>query len=147
MSQHVVQVANIVSANPKIVWKALTTPESLKTYFFGTDVETDWKVGSDVRFHGEWKGKKYTDKGQIECFKPEEQLSFTHWSAMSGNEDKPENYHTVTFDLEPVSNGTKVTLSQDNADNSEPVSDKAREEFTKNWQMMLDGLKKTVERH
>ena len=99
-----------------MVWKALTTPKSLKAYFFGSDVETDWKEGSDIRFRGEWKGKRYTDKGEIRSFKPGKKLSFTHWSEMSGTEDRPENYHIVTFELEPAGQGTKVTLSQDDPD-------------------------------
>ena len=39
------------------VWDALTKPEIIKKYFFGTDSITDWKPGSPIRFKGEWKGQ------------------------------------------------------------------------------------------
>ena len=93
------QVQCVINAPASAVWTALTTPASLKEFFFGADVITDWTVGSAIRFRGEWRGKPYEDKGIIQGFEPGRRLSFTHWSAMSGAEDRPENYHEVTFEL------------------------------------------------
>ena len=52
------------------VWKALTTPDQIKRWFFGVDTETDWKVGSPLIHRGEYQGKPYEDKGEIIRFDP-----------------------------------------------------------------------------
>lgn len=92
---------------------------------------------------GEYKGKAYEDKGEIMTFAPPRQLSFSHWSGMSGQPDTPENYHLVTFDLVPNGWATKVTLSQANLMGGVTASDKEhRAEYEKNWASVLDGLAK-----
>src|ERR1700674_335292 len=107
MNEITAQVSTTTSASPKKVWEALTTPAKLKQYFFGADVESDWKVGSPIRMKGEYKGKSYEDKGEIIAFEPMKRLSFSHWSALSGALDKPENYHLVTFGLAPHGEGSE----------------------------------------
>ena len=81
----------------------------------------------------------------IQAFDVGKRLAFTHWSPLSGMEDKPENYHIVTFDLRPTGSGTEVVLTQTNQNDAEPLTPENRKEYTKNWTMVLDGLKKTVE--
>jgi uncharacterized protein YndB with AHSA1/START domain len=139
------QVQTTIKASPAAVWKALTTASSLKQFFFGSDVSTDWTVGSPIRFRGNFKGKAYEDKGEIQTFDIGRRLAFTHWSPLSGIADKPENYHVVSFDLEPTSGGTQVVLTQTNLNDAEPLTAENRAEYAKNWTMVLDGLKKTVE--
>jgi uncharacterized protein YndB with AHSA1/START domain len=139
------QVKTTVNAPPAAVWKALTTTSTLKQFFFGSDISTDWRVGSPIRFRGAWKGKPYEDKGKIQVFDADKRLAFTHWSPLSGMEDKPENYHIVTFDLRPTGSGTEVVLTQTNQNDAEALTPETRKEYTKNWTMVLDGLKKTVE--
>ena len=41
----IVKVTINIEAPIKNVWQALTSPELIKEYLFGTDVITDWKVG------------------------------------------------------------------------------------------------------
>src|ERR1700755_2518587 len=88
-----------LNASINAVWDALTNPTTIKKYFFGTDTHTDWKVGSPIRFTGEWQGKKYEDKGTILAVEKNKLIKYSYWSSMSGIEDKPENYLIVTFDL------------------------------------------------
>jgi uncharacterized protein YndB with AHSA1/START domain len=139
------QVRTTVKAPPSAVWKALTTASTLKQFFFGSDISTDWRVGSPISFKGSWKGKPYEDKGNIQTFDREKRLAFTHWSPLSGMEDKPENYHIVSFDLRPADGGTEVVLTQTNQNDAEPLTPENRQEYTKNWTMVLEGLKKAVE--
>jgi uncharacterized protein YndB with AHSA1/START domain len=141
MDKPVVEVETTVGADRETVWKAMTARKT--AMFPGTDVDTDWKVGHSITFTGEWKGKKFKDKGEIETFDAPKELAFTHWSEMSG-EARPENYHVVRFVLKREGEKTKVTLSQVNKGKAE-VDAKLKAEFKKNWQMMLDGLKKSVE--
>jgi len=43
-----------VDAPIEKVWRALTTPELIKTWFFGVDTESDWEAGSSIVHRGEW---------------------------------------------------------------------------------------------
>jgi uncharacterized protein YndB with AHSA1/START domain len=96
-----------INAEPTRVWNALTNPEVIKKYLFGTETITDWKVGSEIIFQGEYKEHKYRDKGVIMQNVLNELLSYSYWSGFSGLEDKPENYSLVTYSLK--SNDNKKT--------------------------------------
>ena len=139
------QVRTTVKAPPSAVWKALTTPSTLKQFFFGSDVSTDWRVGSPISFSGNWKGNPYEDKGNIQTFDRDQRLAFTHWSPLSGMDDTPENYHVVSFDLRPANGGTEVVLTQTNQNDAEPITPENRQEYAKNWTMVLEGLKIAVQ--
>ena len=39
------------------VWDILTKPEFVKQWQYGSELLTDWKVGSDIRSKTEWEGK------------------------------------------------------------------------------------------
>jgi uncharacterized protein YndB with AHSA1/START domain len=137
------QVSKHVDAPPSDVWKAITDPARLKRFFFGADVESGWEPGDPIRMRGEFKGKPYEDKGEIREAAPGKRLSFSHYSPLSGAPDKRENYHVVTFDLDPDGDGSKVTLSQSNLDGTVKASDtEHRAEYEKNWQGVLEGLAK-----
>ena len=122
------------------VWKAVTDPAQIKQYMFGTDTVSDWKKGSTITYSGEFKGKPYQDKGTIVDIVPGHLLHTTHYSPLSGKEDKPENYAHVIYSLKPDHDRTIFTVSQDNIDN-----EKTLQENEANWNMILEGLKKVVE--
>lgn len=130
-----------IDAPPETVWDGLTNPDLVPQYFFGAEVDTDWEVGSPIRFRGEWEGEEYEDKGEIKRFEPERVLEYTHWSPLSGDPDVPENYHTVTYELTEVATGTELTLNQDNNDTEE-----ARDHAEGNWETMLANLKELLEK-
>lgn len=138
--QFVAKASTIVDAPIDEVWDALVNPQKIKEYMFGTTIVSDWEEGSSIVWKGEYEGKKYEDKGKILQFKPEKIIQYTHYSPLSGLEDKPENYHTVTIELSEKTTGVSVSLTQDNNPNEQ-----AREHSKKNWNMMLKGLKQTVE--
>jgi len=139
------QVSKIIAAPPEAVWLALTTPVVIKRYFFGADVQSDFRVGSPIRWRGEFNGKKYEDKGEVLEVRPNERLSVSHWSPLGGTPDAPEHFHVVTYDLAPQGERTQVTLSQSNLTGGVRPSDREkREDYEKNWAMVLDGLEKAV---
>jgi uncharacterized protein YndB with AHSA1/START domain len=130
-----------ISAPPQRVWTALTDPEEIAKYMFGTSVESTWRPGSSITWSGEWEGKPYQDKGEILEVEPPRRLKVTHYSPLTGQEDLPENYHTVIYDLIDQGKTTHLTLSQDNnADQAE--ADRA----SATWSTMLTGLKEAVEK-
>jgi uncharacterized protein YndB with AHSA1/START domain len=140
------QVRTTVNAPPPAVWKALTTPSTLKQFFFGSDISSDWRIGSPIKFRGSWQGKPYEDKGVIQTFDKDRRLAFTHWSPLSGMADMPENYHIVSFDLRPAGSGTEVVLTQTNQNDAEPLTPENRRDYDKNWTMVLEGLRNAVEK-
>jgi uncharacterized protein YndB with AHSA1/START domain len=129
-----------IHAQPERVWKALTDPEEIKQYMMGATVTTTWTLGSDITWKGEWQGKTFEDKGKIVQFEENKKLRYTHYSPLSGKEDSPENYHTVTISLEESEDQTHVSLSQTGNE-----SGKEQEHASQNWQSMLDGMKKLIE--
>ena len=136
-------VANVsitINAPVAKVWEALVSPEMIKQYMFGTQVVTNWKEGSPIVWQGEWQGKAYQDKGAILKIELKRVLQYSHFSPLSGQPDVPDNYHTVTIVLTGTEQQTTVTLTQDNNE-----SEEAREHSEKNWQMMVEGLKKFLE--
>ena len=141
MADFVATAETEIEAPPKRVWTALTDPDEIEKYMFGSRVVTDWKPGSPIVWKGEYEGKKYEDKGKILEFEPERRLRVTHFSPLSGDEDVPANYHTVTYELEGNGGRTHVALSQDNNATAE-----AAEHSKSNWEKMLSGLKEIVEK-
>ena len=129
-----------VDADPHTVWRALTDPAQVSRWMVGTEVSSDWRVGSPITWRGEMDGRAYEDKGTILAADEPTRLSMTHYSPLMGQADEPENYHTVTYDLAPEGDGTEVRLSQDGNESAEQA-----EQFGANWQSMLDALKSTVE--
>lgn len=141
MTNLIAQADVDIAAPPADVWEALTNPELIAEYFFGSKVETDWLPGHPISWKGEYEGKSYEDRGVVVEVEPERRLTVTHFSPMTGLPDKPENYHTITYDLDDRGGATKVSLSQDNnGDEAEAAR------ATENWRSMLNGLKATVER-
>lgn len=129
-----------INAPTSKVWDALTKPELIKQYLFGTEVTTDWQVGSPIIYKGEWEGKAYEDKGKVLQIEKEKLLVSTFWSSLSALADIPENYKTVRYELSADDKGTRLTITQDN-NNSQEEADHSRQ----NWKMVLEGIKKLVE--
>lgn len=129
-----------VKASTSKVWDALTKPELIKQYFFGTDTDTTWKKGSPIFFRGEWEGKQYEDKGVIIDIVTEKRIHYTYWSSFFGKEDKPENYNNIHYELSFSNGETTLTISQDGIESQEKL-----EHSEVNWDMVIGGLKKIVE--
>lgn len=129
-----------IEAPPHVVWRTLTDPAAIKSFMFGTTVQTDWQPGSTIVWKGEYAGKAYEDSGKILVVEPERRLQHTHFSPLSGRDDVPENHHTVTYTLEPSEGGTLLTLTQDN-NASQDAADHSRA----NWEQMLARVKAIAE--
>lgn len=140
MTGKVATAAVDIAATPQRVWTALTDPDEIEKYMFGSRVETDWKPGSSIVWKGEYEGRQYEDKGQVIEVQPGRRLVVTHFSPLSGRPDEPGNYHTVSYELRGSGDSTRVELSQDNNGSAEEAEHSAA-----NWQLMLDGLKQHLE--
>ncbi len=123
------------------VWKGLTDPAIIKDYLYGTETVTNWKVGSEIVFQGEWEGNKYRDHGVILELIPNELISYSYWSGFSGLEDKPENYSTVTYNVEIISDEkTLFTWTQKGfaTEQNYEHSNSGMEEFLKSIKAVIE---------
>ncbi|MDP3890805.1 SRPBCC domain-containing protein [Nocardioides sp.] len=130
-----------VSASPSQVWNALTDPDLIRKYLFGAEVDTTWEPGSPIHWRGEYDGRSFEDKGEVLDCVPEQKLTVTHYSPLTGQEDRPESYHTVSWALTDRGDRTHLALVQDNNHNAESV-----QRSSADWQTVLDQLKELVER-
>lgn len=126
-----------IAASPARVWTTLTSKAGMKRYMMGADVETDWVPGHPIVMKGEVNGKAFEDVGEIRAFVAGHSFSYTHQSGGKGP------VRLVTFELDPLGDGSAVTITQSNADGSASDADRAhRAEFEKTWAMMLEAVEK-----
>jgi uncharacterized protein YndB with AHSA1/START domain len=130
-----------IDASAQDVWKAITTPELIKQWFFGVDTESDWTVGSPLVHRGEWQGRPYEDRGEILRFEPPRLLVHSHWSDLSRVPDRPENYQEVAWALSEHAGTTELTITERNL-----PSEEAKAASEEGWKTALNGLKGVLER-
>ena len=63
-----------IETTPEKLWEALTSSEFSKRYWFGTEVRSDWKVGSPFALVTDGKT---SDTGEILVADPPRRLSYT----------------------------------------------------------------------
>jgi uncharacterized protein YndB with AHSA1/START domain len=102
-----------INASKEKVWHALTNPDKVKAWQFGSDLITDWKVGNEIRFKSEWNGQIFEQWGTIVEFDPYEKLKYTLFAPRPDLEDKPENYFEMEYKLINSKNGTELTITQE----------------------------------
>jgi uncharacterized protein YndB with AHSA1/START domain len=130
-----------IEAPPGRVWEVITDPAATKEFMFGAELATDWSVGGPITWRGSWEGNEYEDKGVILDVQPGSRLVYTHFSPLGGQEDKPENYHTLTWTLQDQGSRTLLTLAQDNNPTAE-----AAEHSQGMWDRLVADVKRLSER-
>jgi uncharacterized protein YndB with AHSA1/START domain len=130
-----------INATPEKIWDVLVNPDLVKQYLHGTTMQADWREGGAITWSGEWKGQSYVDKGTVLVYDPYKAIKTTHWSPMSGTEDKPENYHHVAYELNEEDGKTTLTLTQGNS----PTQQDADSMIENGWKPMMQEIKKLAE--
>ena len=128
-----------INAPASKVWDALTNPELIKVYFFGTECITDWKKGSPISFKGTYEGKAYEDKGNILDIEAEKFILYNYWSSFT--EDIPANYSVIKYELLPDRDKTQFTVIQEGFKTKE-----AHDHSTANWRYIMESLKNMLEK-
>ena len=102
-----------VAASPASVWETLTLPALVKRWQYGSDLVTDWTVGSPIRFTVKWDGGGFEQWGTVLEFDRPRQLSYSLFAPRPDLADAPENYFTMTYLLTPLDGGgTRVSITQ-----------------------------------
>src|SRR5215469_8524210 len=95
-----------IRTTPEKLWSALTDPEFMKQYWFGTYCESRWTAGSSWK-HPSGDGQ-ILDTGEILEANPPRRLVI-RWQNQHKPELKAEGDSLCTIELEPT--GTAVKLS------------------------------------
>ena len=137
-----------IQAPASKVWDALINPEQTKKYMFGCETVSDWNVGSELLWRGNYEGQEMVFvKGHIVAIEPENFLAYTTIDPNSTIDDIAENYLTVTYDLRDENGQTTLTVTQ--GDYSKVAEGERRYQEAYNggegWNPILVEIKKIVE--
>jgi uncharacterized protein YndB with AHSA1/START domain len=123
----------VIAADRERVWRAITTPEHISKWFDGT---MRWSftlaVGETITLTMD----DFTDYARIAAVEPPERFAF-YWTAEPDNPAET----LVTFTLESVPEGTRVTASEEGFEAlPEDLRHKRYDMNSMGWDMALDSL-------
>ena len=126
-----------IKATPERVWEAITDNEMRRKYSFGVGVISDWTPGSRVEAVQPDAGLVICEGENLQLEPPRRLVqSFT---ALWSDEVKREGSSRVTWEIEPVGDSCRVTITHDQ------LHDGANAELYGGWPMILSGLKTLLE--
>lgn len=102
-----------INASIERVWDTITKPELVKLWQYGSELQTDWKIGSDIRFRTEWEGKVFEQWGKVLEIRPNELVRYSLFAPRPELEDKPENYFIMSYVLSNRNGQTKLEIFQE----------------------------------
>ena len=88
-----------ILAPAKKVWLALTVPDLVKQWQYGSDLLTTWELGTPIIFRNEWNGGVFEQKGKVLEFIPESRLKYSLFFPHPDLQDIPEHYFFMTYEL------------------------------------------------
>jgi uncharacterized protein YndB with AHSA1/START domain len=103
----------IFHASKQKVWEALTNPEYVKLWQYGSKVTTDWQPGSSIRFKAVWNCMIFEQWGTVLEMIPNELIRYNLFAPRPDLEDKPENYFVMSYILTPEGENTKLEIIQE----------------------------------
>ncbi|MCL2597147.1 MAG: SRPBCC domain-containing protein [Paludibacter sp.] len=108
-----------INASLRKVWDIINKPEFVKLWQYGSDLQTNWKVGSKIKFVTEWEGEIFEQWGTVLEFTPTSKLRYSLFAPRPDLEDKPENYFEMIYSLTADNGQTKLEIIQkDNRPNA-----------------------------
>jgi uncharacterized protein YndB with AHSA1/START domain/DNA-binding transcriptional ArsR family regulator len=126
-----------IKTSPERLWEAITDPEIRAKYNFGAGVHSDWKPGSRMEMGAPDAGF-VLGEGEVLEADPPRRLVHTMLAFFS-EEAKNEGTTRVTWDIEPVGDSCRLTLTHDQ------MRDGANSQIYGGWPMILSGLKTWLE--
>jgi uncharacterized protein YndB with AHSA1/START domain/biotin operon repressor len=126
-----------IRTTPERLWEAITDPEIRSRYQFGTRFTTDWTPGSRFEMtHANAPGP--LGEGENLEVDPPRRLVQT-MVALWSDEVKSEGTSRVTWEIEPVGDSCRLTVTHDE------LREGANAELYGGWPMILSGLKTWLE--
>jgi uncharacterized protein YndB with AHSA1/START domain len=102
-----------INASRQKVWDTITKAELVKLWQFGSDLQTSWEIGSDIKFRTVWEDKVFEQWGKVLEVRPTEIVKYSLFAPRPGLEDKPENYFIMSYVLTEESGQTKLEIIQE----------------------------------
>jgi len=127
-----------IGTTPEKLWEALTSGAFTQLYWFGRRIESDWSVGSPVRFY-DGTSDDLTDSGEVLVYDEPKTLAYTFKNEHLESR-KDEAPGRVTFTIEPA--GADVVKLQVVHDQ---VAADAVEGWRIGWAPILANLKTYLE--
>jgi uncharacterized protein YndB with AHSA1/START domain len=127
-----------IRTSPERLWEALTTPEFTRQYWFGTQLNSQWKAGAAWTL--EFPDGRLADQGKVLEIDPPRRLVI-QWQHEMRPELKAEGPALCTFELEPTGEVVKLTVTH-----SSPKPDsKLIVAVSGGWPRILSNLKSLLE--
>jgi uncharacterized protein YndB with AHSA1/START domain/DNA-binding transcriptional ArsR family regulator len=126
-----------IKATPERVWEAITDDHMRRTYWFGVGVVSDWTPGSRVELVHPAAGIALGEGENLEVDPPRRLVQ--SFRALWSEEVKAEGSSRVTWEIEPVADSCRVTVTHDQ------LREGANSELYGGWPMILSGLKTLLE--
>ena len=126
-----------IKTTPEKLWDALTSSEFSRAYWFGTELRSDWRVGSPFALVTDGTA---TDVGEILEFDPPRRLSYRFQHILK-DEFRNEQPTKVVFVIEPHDTLVKLTLTHEGFEGA----DKLLSAVSNGWPAILSGLKSLLE--
>jgi uncharacterized protein YndB with AHSA1/START domain len=126
-----------IKTTPERLWEAITDPEMRSKYHFGTQVNSDWTPGSRYEQLGP-DGSRVLVEGENLEVDPPRRLVQTQ-RALWGEDVKTEGTSRVTWEIEPVGDSCRLTVTHDQ------LREGANAQLYGGWPMILSGLKTLLE--
>ena len=99
MADHIATAETEIERAQEKVWDGADGSRADREVHVRLAVVTDWKPGSPIVWKGEYEGKKYEDKGQILEVDRGERLKNDPLQPLERPGGRPENYHTLVYEL------------------------------------------------
>jgi uncharacterized protein YndB with AHSA1/START domain len=111
--ENTIELTTTIKASAEKVWDAITNPDKIEQYMFGSRTDTDWKPGSKSNFYIEQDDKQITIvKGEVIRNIPQKLLEHTLFPNDNKLNDTLENYILITYQLEEHDGETDLTITQ-----------------------------------
>ena len=95
------------------LWKVITDPAFVKSWQYGSDLETSWEVGAPIRFKTAWENNVFEQWGIVLEYQPFKVLRYTLFAPRPGMEDSPENYFEMIYQLTESGATTLLKIIQE----------------------------------
>jgi len=115
--ENIIKRKNILNAKREVVWDTLTNPNKTKLFMFNCEAHSDWKIGSDIKWKGNFNGYESGEKGVILELTKNEHLKYSSIDPNFGIEDVPENYLHITYHLREIGDKTELITTIENFNN------------------------------
>jgi uncharacterized protein YndB with AHSA1/START domain len=132
-----------IAATPAQVWNTLVDPEYVKQIYYGSVIESSFRVGEPISYVGPGlEGDQTTHiYGTVLAYEPNKKFSFTHFTGKVYQAETEKYESRVTYELEQVGQSTKLTLVHDEWEDNDPSYAGSQN----SWPMILSNTKTLIE--